>query len=146
MMDANEDGGAKLTVLLVEDEPDSVVLMTAILEMEGYRVLKAQNGVEAFERAFDPSIRVALLDVMLPGMDGFELCRRLRLDPRTARLPVAFISARSLAADRSAGMQAGADVYLTKPISRAALISAVRWLLDPDRVPGTPAPSPGPVV
>jgi putative two-component system response regulator len=130
-----------VTVLLVEDEPDSALLMTHILELEGYRVLEARSGAEAMERIFDPEIRVALLDVMLPGMDGFEVCRRLRQDERTTRLPVAFLSARSRSEDRAAGLLAGADVYLTKPISRAALISAVKWLLDPDRVPGGPAPS-----
>jgi two-component system cell cycle response regulator len=130
-----------ISVLLVEDDPDSAVLMAHILELEGYRVVEARNGAEALERVFDPKIRVALLDVMLPGIDGFEVCRRLRQDPRTTSLPVAFISARSRAEDRLAGLQAGADVYLTKPISRAALVSAVKWLLDPDRVPGTPAPA-----
>jgi len=135
--------GAKrtVTVLLVEDDPDSAILMAQILELEGYRVIEARSGAEALERAFDPEIRVALLDVMLPGIDGFEVCRRLRQDERTARLPVAFISARSLPEDRAAGLQVGADVYLTKPISRAALVSAVKWLLDPDRIPGAPAPS-----
>lgn len=135
--------GAKrtVTVLLVEDDPDSAILMAQILELEGYAVVEARNGVEALERAFDPDIRVALLDVMLPGIDGFEVCRRLRQDERTARLPVAFISARSLPEDRAAGLQVGADVYLTKPISRAALVSAVKWLLDPDRIPGAPPPS-----
>ena len=135
--------GAKtpVTILLVEDEPDSAVLMAQILELEGYRVVEARNGAEALERVFDPEIRVALLDVMLPGIDGFEVCRRLRQDARTTHLPVAFISARSRAEDRAAGLQVGADVYLTKPISRAALVSAVKWLLDPARVPGAPAPS-----
>jgi len=135
--------GAKrtVTVLLVEDDPDSAILMAQILELEGYRVVEARSGAEALERAFDPDIRVALLDVMLPGIDGFEVCRRLRQDERTARLPVAFISARSVPEDRAAGLQVGADVYLTKPISRAALVSAVKWLLDPDRIPGAPAPS-----
>ena len=92
--------------------------MAQILELEGYRVLEARTGAEALERIFDPTIRVALLDVMLPGIDGFEVCRRLRQDERTARLPVAFISARSRGEDRAAGLLAGADVYLTKPISR----------------------------
>jgi DNA-binding response OmpR family regulator len=130
-----------VTVLLVEDEPDSAILMTQILELEGYRVLEARNGAEALEKIFDPEVRAALLDVMLPGIDGFEVCRRLRQSERTTRLPVAFISARSRGEDRAAGLLAGADVYLTKPISRAALVSAVKWLLDPGRVPGDPAPA-----
>ena len=130
-----------VTVLLVEDEPDSAILMTQILELEGYRVLEARNGAEALEKIFDPEVRAAVLDVMLPGIDGFEVCRRLRQSERTARLPVAFLSARSRGEDRAAGLLAGADVYLTKPISRAALVSAVKWLLDPGRVPGGPAPA-----
>jgi CheY-like chemotaxis protein len=128
-------------VLLVEDEPDSAVLMTQILELEGYQVVEARSGAEALERAFEGGIQTALLDVMLPGMDGYELCRRLRQDERTTHLPIAFISARSRPEDREAGLKAGADVYLTKPISRAALVSAVRWLLDPTRLPGSPAPT-----
>jgi CheY-like chemotaxis protein len=94
-----------VTVLLVEDEPDSAILMTHILELEGYRVLEARSGAEAMERIFDPDIRVALLDVMLPGMDGFEVCRRLRQDERTTRLPVA--SSQLVRAARSCGGIAG---------------------------------------
>jgi DNA-binding response OmpR family regulator len=130
-----------LCILLVEDEPDSTVLMAQILELEGYRVVQARSGKEALEHLTDPGIAAVLLDVMLPGFDGLEICRRLRQDSRTARLPVAFISARSRPEDRAAGLEAGADVYLTKPISRAALISAVKWLVDPDRVPGSPTPT-----
>lgn len=128
------------TVLLVEDEPDSAELMAQILELDGFRVVEARNGDEALERVFDPEISVVLLDVMLPGIDGFEVCRRLRQDERTVRLPVAFISARSRAEDRAAGLKVSADAYLTKPISRAALVSAVKWLLDPKREPGQPVP------
>jgi len=131
---------APARILLVEDEPDSAELMSHILELEGFQVAEARNGEEALRRAFDPDIGLALLDVMLPGMDGFEICRRLRRDARTARMPIAFISAKTRNEDREAGLQAGADVYLAKPISRAALVSAVRWLLDPGRQPAaTPA-------
>jgi len=135
----------RLGVLLVEDEPDSAELMRAILEMDSHRVVEARNGEEALARAGDSGIGAILLDVMLPGIDGFEVCRRLRADPATAHLPVAFLSAKSRPEDRAAGLEAGGDVYLTKPISRAALIQAVRWLLDPHREPGslpTPASPP----
>ncbi len=110
-------------ILLVEDEPDSAELMGHILELEGFQVVEAHNGDEALRRAFDADIGLALLDVMLPGMDGFEICRRLRQDPRTARIPIAFISAKTRAEDRHAGLAAGADVYLAKPISRRMLLS-----------------------
>jgi two-component system cell cycle response regulator len=135
---ARPDGrkpAAPSRILLVEDEPDSAELMSHILELEGFLVAEAHNGEEALRRAFEPDIGLALLDVMLPGMDGFEICRRLRGDARTARLPIAFISAKTRHEDRQAGLEAGADVYLAKPISRAALVSAVRWLLDPGRQP-----------
>src|SRR3989304_5720602 len=93
-----------VTVLLVEDEPDSAVLMAQILELEGDRGVEARNGAEALERVFDPEIRVALLDVMLPGIDGFEVCRRLRQDARTARLPAALFSAPSRAEAQGPGV------------------------------------------
>ncbi len=128
-------------ILLVEDEPDSAELMGHILELEGFHVVEARNGEEALRRAFEGDVGLALLDVMLPGMDGFEICRRLREDARTARMPIAFISAKTRAEDRHAGLAAGADVYLAKPISRAALVSAVKWLLDPTRQSAVATPS-----
>lgn len=118
------------TILLVEDEPDSAELMAHILEMESFHVVRARTGDEGLSMAKAELVDVVLLDVMLPGVDGFEVCRRLRADPRTALLPIAFISAKTRDEDRQAGLQAGADVYLAKPISRAALVSATRWLLD----------------
>ena len=131
-------------ILLVEDEPDSAELMGHILELEGFHVVEAHNGEDALHRAFEADIGLALLDVMLPGMDGFEICRRLRADARTARMPIAFISAKTRAEDRRAGLAAGADVYLAKPISRAALVSAVKWLLDPTRQTAVAAASSSP--
>ena len=76
-----------LRILLVEDEPDSAELMSHILELEGFQVAEARNGEEAMRQAFDPDIRLALLDVMLPGIDGFEICRRLRHDAGRVRHP-----------------------------------------------------------
>lgn len=138
--DGREAGSAVPTILLAEDEPDSAELMAHILELEGFRVVQARTGDEALARIFEPNVDAALLDVMLPGVDGFEICRRVRAEPRTARLPVAFISARTRDEDRRIGLEAGADVYLAKPISRAALVSAARWLLDPDREAAGAAP------
>jgi DNA-binding response OmpR family regulator len=123
------------TVLLVEDEPDSAELMANILEMDGLHVIRARTGGEGLDLARAETVDVVLLDVMLPGLDGFDVCRRLRSDPRTAQLPIAFLSAKTRDEDRRAGLQAGADVYLTKPISRAALVSATRWLLDGRQAP-----------
>jgi CheY-like chemotaxis protein len=139
MSEADSNASPSATVLLVEDEPDSMVLMSQILELEGYRVVQARTGPEALERLHGPGIDAVLLDLMLPGIDGLEICRRLRQDEQRSRMPVAFISALSRPEDRAAGMAAGADVYLAKPISRAALVSALEWLLDPARVPGGPA-------
>ncbi len=115
--------------------------MAHILEVEGLRVIQARTGTDAVGLLTDPAqkINAALLDVMLPGVDGFEICRQIRADARIADMPVAFISARTREEDRLAGLEAGADVFLAKPISRAALVSAARWLLDPNRQK-TPAP------
>lgn len=118
------------TILLVEDEPDSAELMAQILEMEGLRVVRAHTGDDGLALADPDTVDAVLLDVMLPGLDGFAVCRRLRAGARTSALPIAFISAKTRDEDRRAGLEAGADVYLAKPISRAALVSATRWLLD----------------
>jgi DNA-binding response OmpR family regulator len=117
-------------VLLVEDEPDSAELMSYILELDGFLVCTARSGDEGLRLVGESAFDLILLDVMLPGLDGFDVCRRLREDPRTSAIPVAFISARTRDEDRLAGMAAGADLYLAKPITRAALTSAVQWLLD----------------
>lgn len=113
-------------ILLVEDDPDSLELMAQIVEAAGYQVERAATGFQALEKAAGGSFDLVLLDVMLPGVDGFEVCHRLRRDPATARLPIILISAKGREEDIETGNRVGANAYLRKPISRADLLAAIR--------------------
>lgn len=116
------------TLLLVDDERDILEMLSYNLEKEGYRVLQAQTGEEALQRAMEAPDAI-VLDVMMPGLDGFEVCRRLRADPRTAVIPVLFLTAKSSEIDHVVGLEIGADDFLTKPISIHVLTARIRALL-----------------
>src|SRR5690606_5243967 len=95
---------------------------------EYYQVVTATNGPDALRICQTETVDLVLLDVMMPEMDGFEVCRRLKADPRTAHLPVVLITALDQASDRLTGLEAGADDFLTKPVRDLALFSRVRSL------------------
>ncbi len=115
-------------VLVVDDLPPNVKLLEARLSAEYFEVLTASNGPDALAICARGVCDIVLLDVMMPGMDGFEVCRRLKADPATAHLPVVMVTALDQPADRVRGLEAGADDFLTKPIDEVALISRVRSL------------------
>ena len=101
-----------------------------ILEKEGYEVLSAQNGLEGLKKARDTNPDLLLLDVMLPGIDGFEICHSLRGEAETANLPILMFSAKGQESDKATGLKVGADEYITKPVDREVLLSKVAaWLL-----------------
>jgi len=116
-------------VLVVDDILANVKLLEARLTAEYFEVVTAYSGVEALGKmeASDPDI--VLLDVMMPGMDGFEVCRRIKANPRTAHIPVVMVTALDQPSDRVAGLEAGADDFLTKPVDDAALFARVRSLV-----------------
>jgi DNA-binding response OmpR family regulator len=118
-------------VLIVEDEPDIAEGLRYNLEREGLPVVVAETGEEGLAAALDPGNppRLVLLDLMLPGMSGTELCRRLRREPRTRRTPVIILTARGSESERVAGLELGADDYVTKPFSVRELIARVRAVL-----------------
>jgi two-component system alkaline phosphatase synthesis response regulator PhoP len=114
-------------VLVVDDEPDILSLIEYNLSKEGFEVVTARNGAEALARTADlPDL--VLLDVMMPELDGFETCRRLKAEPRTAGIPVIFLTARSAEVDEIVGLEIGADDFLHKPISPRKLVARVRAL------------------
>jgi DNA-binding response OmpR family regulator len=118
-------------VLIVEDDPDIAEGLRYNLEREGLRALVARTGERGLELALDKANPPALvlLDLMLPGMSGMELCRRLRREPRTRRTPVIILTARASESERVAGLELGADDYVTKPFSVRELVARVRAVL-----------------
>jgi two-component system cell cycle response regulator len=115
-------------VLIVDDIPANVRLLEARLSAEYFDIQTAPSGLTALERCFAGGIDVVLLDVMMPGMDGFEVCRRLKSDPRTQHVPVLMVTALDQHSDRVRGLEVGADDFLSKPVDDVQLIARVRSL------------------
>ena len=115
-------------ILVVDDVPANVTLLEARLQAEYFEVLTACNGADALAICARGECDIVLLDVMMPGMDGFEVCRRLKADPATTHIPVVIVSALDRKTDRIEGLRAGADDFLTKPVDDLALLTRVRSL------------------
>ncbi len=113
-------------VLVVDDEENNRILLRDLLEAQGHKVSEAEDGEQALQKAMESSIDVILLDVMLPKLDGFEVCRRLKGNPQTAPIPVLLITSLTDRQDRLKGMEAGANDFLTKPIDTQDVILRVR--------------------
>ena len=120
---------ATQTILVVDDEQDLLDLIEYNLKKEGYRVLKAENGEEALEIAKGQKPDLVLLDIMMPKMDGLEVCRRMRSDGNLHHIPVIFITARGDEKTEVEGLDLGADDYISKPISTTKLISRIKAVL-----------------
>ena len=116
-------------ILVVDDIPVNVRLLEAKLSAEYYDVITATSGAEALEMIKSEPPDIVLLDVMMPEMDGFEVCRRIKAEPATALLPVIMVTALNEQSDRVTGLEAGADEFLTKPVRDMALFARVRSLL-----------------
>ncbi len=116
-------------VLVVDDILSNVKLLEAKLTAEYFEVVSAFNGLECLARIDEAAPDIVLLDVMMPGMDGFEVCRRIKNNPKTAHIPVVMVTALDQPSDRVAGLDAGADDFLTKPVDDAALFARVRSLV-----------------
>ena len=121
--------GVQKKVLIVEDETDLVKLLKYNLEKESFKVSYATDGALALAEARRDPPDVVILDLMLPGLDGLEVCRQLRRNDQFLRTPILILSARSEEADRIVGLELGADDYVTKPFSTREVIARVRALL-----------------
>ena len=115
-------------ILVVDDVEANVRVLEAKLTIEYYDVLKCSDGPTALEIAARDQPDIILLDVMMPGMDGFETCRRLKADPLTRHIPVVMVTALDGREDRIKGLEAGADDFVTKPIDDVVLFARVRSL------------------
>ena len=116
-------------ILAVEDEDDILDLLRFNLTREGYRFTGVRDGESALRSIGQKLPDLVILDLMLPGMDGLEICRALKRDPRTARVPILMATAKSEDADIVTGLELGADDYLTKPFSMKVLVARVRTVL-----------------
>ena len=116
-------------ILVIEDDPATLRLMDYTLRHEGYQVLKASNGLEGMRKVQDEEPDLIILDVMLPGMDGFEICHRLRSEPDTAQLPILMLSAKAQTTDKDTGLKVGANDYLAKPADPSEIVRRVGSLL-----------------
>jgi two-component system phosphate regulon response regulator PhoB len=129
-------------VLIVEDEKDVREMLRLNLKMGGFDVLEAQNGAEGLAIAKAELPSVVILDLMMPEMSGMEVCRALRRNPATSRIPILMLTAKSTEGDKVAGLEVGADDYVTKPFSPRELLLRVRAVArrQPDQGVSKPAP------
>jgi two-component system cell cycle response regulator len=121
--------GEGCRVLVVDDEPQNLELLEALLQEAGYAVVLAGGGEEALTLAHEARPDIILLDLMMPGLSGFEVCARLKTDPETGGIPVLFVTALNQIADKERALAAGGDDFLTKPIQYAELLARVEALL-----------------
>lgn len=118
----------KKRILAVDDDPTAVGAMRQILSQKGYEVVTARNADEALG-LIDSGFDLFILDVAMPGMTGFELCRKIRANPATQDTPVIFLTAKGLLVDMAEGQEAGSDLYLVKPILATKLLNMVGMFL-----------------
>ncbi|MCP3920916.1 MAG: response regulator transcription factor [bacterium] len=126
---------AKDTILIIEDDPDIVELVQYNLEREGYKVRTARDGESGLQEARRRKPGLILLDLMMPGMDGLEVCRALKRDEQTAGVPVLMVTAKGEESDVVLGLEMGADDYVTKPFSPRELTARIRAVLRRGKAP-----------
>jgi len=127
------------TILVVEDEADVLDLVAYNLKKAGYRTITARDGVTGLQVARNDSPALIVLDLMLPGLEGTEVCRQLKADVKTTHIPVIMLTAKAEEIDRVVGLELGADDYVTKPFSPRELVLRVKKILE--RATGTAAPA-----
>jgi DNA-binding response OmpR family regulator len=120
---------APARILVVDDEPQNVELMEAILQDAEYEVFSAFGGEEALALAHEKRPDLIILDLMMPGLSGFEVCARIKMDPQTGGIPVLFVTALNQMADKERALAVGGDDFVTKPVQYAELLARVEALL-----------------
>ena len=117
-------------ILIVDDEPGVAVAIQFLMEQQGHRVLVAQRGEDALEMIYKYKPDLVLLDIMLPGISGWEVCEIIRLNPDYRNIKIVFLTARSTEVEIAKGLALGADAYITKPFSNDKLVARVNALLE----------------
>ncbi len=126
---------SKQTILVIDDEKDILKLLQYNLEKEGYFFLSAKTGEEGVEKAREKKPDLVVLDLMLPGMDGFEVCKILRADSATRHIPVLMLTAKSSETDQIVGLELGASDYIAKPFSVKVFLARVKKIFRSQEVP-----------
>ena len=117
-------------ILIVDDEPSIVVPVQFLMQQQGYDVLVAEDGHDALDMIYKYQPDLVLLDIMLPGIDGYEVCEIVRLNPKLRDVKIIFLTAKGREVEIAKGLALGADAYITKPFSNAELIAKVKTVLD----------------
>jgi len=117
-------------ILIVDDELDVVIPIQFLMEQQGYNVMIAQRGEDALDLIYQYKPDLVLLDIMLPGIDGWEVCEIVRLNPNYRDIKIIFLTAKGRREEIAKGLALGADAYVTKPFSNAALVAKVKELLE----------------
>jgi two-component system, OmpR family, alkaline phosphatase synthesis response regulator PhoP len=130
---------AKGRILVIDDEKDLIELVRYNLEKEGFLVRAARDGESGLSAANKELPDLIVVDLMLPGVDGLDVCRSLRSDKRTAHIPIIMLTAKSAESDRILGLELGADDYVTKPFSPRELVARVKAILRRTSAPQTPS-------
>jgi DNA-binding response OmpR family regulator len=117
-------------ILIVDDEPNVIMPIQFLMEQHGYRVMIAERGEDALDLVYRYKPDLVLLDIMLPGIDGYEVCEIIRLDPNYRNIKIIFLTALGREVEIAKGLTLGADAYITKPFSNAALVAKVKEILE----------------
>ncbi len=117
-------------ILIVDDEPSIVVPVQFLMQQQGYDVLVAEDGHDALDMIYKYQPDLVLLDIMLPGIDGYEVCEIVRLNPKLRDVKIIFLTAKGREVEIAKGLALGADAYITKPFSNAELVAKVKTVLD----------------
>ena len=117
-------------ILIVDDEPSIVVPVQFLMQQQGYTVLVAEDGHDALDMIYKYEPDLVLLDIMLPGIDGYEVCEIVRLNPKLRNVKIIFLTAKGREVEIAKGLALGADAYITKPFSNAELVAKVKSVLE----------------
>lgn len=121
---------AKKVIMVVEDEDSLRMLESILLTSRGYKVFSVGNGKDALECIEKELVDLILLDIMLPDMDGYEVCRQVKSNPETSHIPVIFMTAKKTEADKAKGQEVKADEYITKPFKSAVVLDTIQNFLN----------------
>jgi len=121
---------SKKNILLIDDEKEFVTVLTSLLENQGHNVISANDGIDGLQKIKTNTIDLIVLDVMMPKLDGYKVCRMVKFDKKYKSIPIIMLTARVHEEDEKTGKEVGADLYISKPVRPEALLDAIKTLLN----------------